>query len=238
MGMPVIVDIPTATSDTLDAVFDYFTAIDARFSTYKEDSEISKIDRGDIGAADYSDEMREIFALAEQTTRETAGFFSIVRPDGHIDPSGVVKGWAIWQAAKLVESRGFDHYYVEVGGDIQTKGVDERGEPWTIGIRNPFKHQEIVKVVRPGGRGVATSGTYVRGQHIYNPHVPGTALTEVVSLTVVGPDIYEADRFATAAFAMGRDGIFFIEQLPGFEGYAIDAHGIATMTTGFTQLTL
>ncbi len=83
------------------------------------------------------------------------------------------------------------------------------------------------------GRGVATSGTYVRGQHIYDPHDRTRPLTEIVGLTVVGPDILEADRFATAAFAMGRDGIVFIESMPGLEGYAIDKNGRATLTSGF-----
>ncbi len=58
----------------------------------------------------------------------------------------------------------------------------------------------------------------------------------MVSLTVIGPNVYEADRFATAAFAMGKNGIAFIEQLQGFEGYQIDGAGIATMTSGFAQV--
>ena len=58
-----------------------------------------------------------------------------------------------------------------------------------------------------------------------------------MSLTVIGPDIYEADRFATAAFAMGMEGIEFIERLSGFEGYIITNEGIATMTSGFEQFT-
>ena len=77
------------------------------------------------------------------------------------------------------------------------------------------------------------SGTYARGQHIYRPGEPGPLATEVVSLTVIGPDIYEADRFATAAFAMGRDGILFLEQTPGLEGYMVDSNGRATPTNGF-----
>jgi thiamine biosynthesis lipoprotein len=88
------------------------------------------------------------------------------------------------------------------------------------------------------GSGVATSGTYIRGQHIYNPHHPQKTIDDVVSLTVVGPDIYEADRFATAAFAMGREGIIYIEKLPGFEGYMIDTAGLATMTSGFENLVI
>ena len=53
---------------------------------------------------------------------------------------------------------------------------------------------------------------------------------------MIGPNIYEADRFATAAFAMGRDGILFIEELQGFEGYMIDRNGMATLTSGFAEV--
>lgn len=80
--------------------------------------------------------------------------------------------------------------------------------------------------------GIATSGTYIRGQHIYNPRDAADPLTDVVSLTVIGPDVYEADRFATAAFAMGRQGIYYIEKLADFEGYMIDRTGQATFTSG------
>ena len=64
---------------------------------------------------------------------------------------------------------------------------------------------------------------------------PDALVTDVVSLSVIGPNIYEADRFATAAFAMGQEGIRFIERLEGFEGYMIDRHGQATFTSGFTR---
>ena len=87
-------------------------------------------------------------------------------------------------------------------------------------------------------KGVATSGTAIRGQHIYDPHNPDTSLQDVVSLTVIGPNVFEADRFATAAFAMGKRGIFFIQQLPGFEGYMIDASARATFTSGFERYVL
>ena len=237
MGMPVAVDLPGGTEGALEKVFAYFTEVDERFSTYKPASEIAKINRGEIKIEDASKEMQEIFALAERTQRETNGYFSITKPDGGIDPSGIVKGWAIRNAALLAEGLGYCNYFIDVAGDIQSKGVDEAAAPWSIGIRNPFNRDEIVKVVYPKGNGVATSGTYIRGQHIYNPHEPAQTLDDVVSLTVVGPDVYEADRFATAAFAMGREGINFIERLPGFEGYSIDSKGIATETSGFEALT-
>lgn len=236
MGMPVMVEIVGADMSALETVFEYLSAVDARFSTYKSDSEISRINRGDIQESEYSADMKEVFALAEKTHQESDGFFSIQRPDGLIDPSGLVKGWAIQKAAELVDGMGYQHYFLDVGGDLQSRGLDENGLPWTVGIRSPFVTTDIVKVLRPHGQGVATSGSYLRGQHIYNPHSPQKTIDDVVSLTVVGPNVYEADRFATAAFAMGRDGILFIEQLPGFEGYLIDREGIATMTSGLKHL--
>ena len=117
--------------------------------------------------------------------------------------------------------------------DIQTFGKNAEGENWRVGIRSPFNNQDIIKAVALKGQGIATSGTYVRGQHIYNPHQPQQKIKDIVSLTVIGTDVLEADRFATAAFAMGEDGIHFIEALPGFEGYMVNASGIATQTTGF-----
>ena len=104
-----------------------------------------------------------------------------------------------------------------------------------MGIENPFKRGEIIKVVELKNAGLATSGTYIRGQHIYNPHKPNQKINDIISLTVVGPNIYEADRFATAAFAMGKDAVNFLETLNGFEAYMIDADGVATMTSSFER---
>jgi thiamine biosynthesis lipoprotein len=236
MGMPVAVEVVdlAVTAADIERVFAYFRAIDATFSTYKEDSEISKINRGELCEVEYSDDMKTILALSEQTRRETQGYFDI-RHHGILDPSGIVKGWAILQAANLLRAAGFANFYVDAGGDIQVAGK-KGGNPWRIGIRNPFNRKENVKVLAITDRGVATSGTAIRGQHIYNPHQPDKPLQEdIISLTVIGPNVYEADRFATAAFAMGKKGIYFIEQLPGFEGYMIDASARATFTRGFER---
>jgi len=75
----------------------------------------------------------------------------------------------------------------------------------------------------------------VRGGHIYNPTNTDQPISGIVSLTVIGPDVYEADRFATAAFAMGPAGLLFMENLPGFEAYMIDPNGMAAYTSGFER---
>lgn len=238
MGMPITVEIadPGGTEDDLDAAFAYFAAVDEMFSTYQETSEISRLNRGELTLRQLGHDVRTVLALGEQTKRETHGYFDIWR-DGVCDPSGIVKGWAIQNVAHMLEGRGYHNFYVDAGGDIQIRGMKD-GRPWRVGIRNPFNRQQHVKVLAISDRGVATSGTAIRGQHIYNPHQPEPPPREITSLTVIGPNVYEADRFATAAFAMGRAGISFIERLAGFEGYLIDAQASATFTSGFERYVL
>lgn len=238
--MTIIVEIadPKASEADMDAVYDYFHYVDEKFSTYKKTSEITKINDGLLAENEFSQDMNTVIKLCAETKLLTDGYFDIARPDGTLDPSGLVKGWAIYNAAEIIKNRGFKNYFVDAGGDVQVSGVNTENQPWKIGIQDPFsKSQKIVKVISTSSHGVATSGTYIRGQHIYNPYDKQAEITDIVSLTVIGPNIYEADRFATAAFAMGKPGIGFIENLDGFEGYMIDSAGIATMTSGFKQYT-
>lgn len=238
MGMHITIEIVNqkVKQEDFNAVFAYFDHIDKQFSPYKQTSEVTKINNGLLKYNHYSPEMQEVLRLSEQTKQESNGYFDVFR-NGILDPSGLVKGWAIWNACFLLKDRGFANYYIDAGGDIQVAGKNERGNPWTVGIRNPFNYSEVVKVVTLNNEGIATSGTSLRGQHIYNPHRHGMEITDIISLTVISKNVYEADRFATAAFAMGEKGISFIENLSGFEGYMIDKHGIATYTSGFNKYT-
>lgn len=230
MGMPITVHIVDDghEADTT-AVFDYFRGVDERYSTYKPGSEISRINQG-LPENKWSAEMKRVLDLCEQTKQASSGYFDI-KHKGKLDPSGLVKGWAIHNAAHLLLRRGVRDFCIEAGGDIQVHGRSPEGEWWNIGIRNPFQVDEIVKVVQLHDAAVATSGDYIRGQHIYNPF-DDTDIQDVASLTVIGPNIYEADRFATAAFAMGKRGIQFIEAMPALEGYMIDKDKTATLTSG------
>ena len=236
MGMPITLEVidAFASAELFDAVFGYFDYVDRKFSTYKDDSEISALNKQELTLEQASEDVKTVFALAEQTCQETDGYFNI-RRNGTYDPSGIVKGWAIYNAAQMLWQRGAENFYVDAGGDIEVVGKNGEGENWRVGIRNPFNLNEIVKVLAVSNCGVATSGTSIRGQHIYNPKRPEQPITDIVSLTVIGPNVYDADRFATAAFAMGREGIVFIESLEGYEEYMIDKDGIATMTGGWSR---
>jgi thiamine biosynthesis lipoprotein len=191
MGMPITVEVVgSAKTELLKTVFDYFRAVDARFSTYKPDSEISQINRG-LAPEKWSPDMQEIMRLAEETKRQTDGYFDIEH-GGRIDPTGIVKGWAIWKASQKLLEAGANDFYIEAGGDIQTRGHNAAGGPWRVGIRNPFNTGDIIKTVELSGEVIATSGDYIRGQHIYDPH--GEELSNVRSLTVIGPPRRYSDQ--------------------------------------------
>lgn len=237
MGMPITVEVVDgAKEDDLAAVFAYFTEVDGRYSTYKTGSEISRINRG-LPRERWSAEMKHVVKLCEETKQQTDGYFDIAHI-GKLDPSGLVKGWSIQNAAGILRRHGFKNFYIEAGGDIQTAGQSADTQPWRVGIRSPFNVDEIVKTIQLSGSAIATSGTYVRGEHIYNPHDGYKPANAIASLSVIGPNIYDADRFATAAFAMGGQGIRFIESLRDLEGYMIDTKGLATMTSGFERYTV
>jgi FAD:protein FMN transferase len=240
MGMPIRIVIARDEVDEgiFTEAFTRLEEIDERFSTYKETSEISRINRGEVLEGQWSADMKDVFALAEKTKKETDGFFDIRTPEGTIDPSGVVKGWAIQTVFGSLLTKGEVNILVDIAGDVATHGVNENGEDWAIGIKNPFNTEEIVKIVYPKGRGVATSGQYERGAHIYNPISKEEASSTLESVTVVAPTILEADLLATATFAMGEQGLTYVQKISGVEVYAIRKDRTSVMTPGFSALTI
>lgn len=235
MGMPVCIEIvdKVVKAKDIEEVFNYFKFIDDTFSTFKKDSDIEKINRGELKIEDASKITKKILLLCKQTKRKTNGYFNI-NINGKLDPSGLVKGYAIWEGAKKLHKKGYKNFYVEIAGDIQLFGKNNKNLSWKIGIENPFNRKEIVKVVYLTNKGIATSGSYINKDHIYDPILKKIA-KDVMSITVIGPNVYEADRFVTASYAMGQKGIQFIENLNSFEGYMITNEGKAIYTSGFEE---
>ena len=233
MGMPVTIKINDKVAPNLiNEVFDLFRAVDKKYSPRKDSSIVSQINRDTIATKGYSAELDEILAIADTTSRETDGYFNVWH-NGVFDPSGIVKGWAIHKASKKLALYA-KNFYIEAGGDIQVRGNGASGDGWKIGIRNPFNRHENISVVTLRDQAIATSGTAIRGQHIYNPH-NDKPIIDVVSLSVIADSILNADRIATSAFAMGRDGIYFLENLNGYEGLVVDNKKLSTKTTGWEQ---
>ncbi|HEY2073728.1 MAG TPA: FAD:protein FMN transferase [Gaiellaceae bacterium] len=223
MGMPIVVEVRDG--DVPDEVFDWFRHVDATFSTYKDESEVSRIRRGELAIDDASDDVRGVYARCDELREETSGFFDVAAVG--LDPSGYVKGWAVDEAASILERAGAREYAINAGGDIRTRGH------WRIGIQHPHESQAIAKVVEGDDLAVATSGAYARGEHVHDPH-NGHAPAGILSVTVTGPDLATADAYATAAFAMGgHRAPNWTARLDGYEAMTILADGRVLTTPGF-----
>jgi len=218
MGMAVTIEVPQLKNESVvKAAFDRLRAIDRQFSPYKKNSELSKYNRGELNELTLSPEMKFILHACRRAEEKTDGYFSAWYGDS-CDPSGYVKGWAIAEAGRVLESKGQKTYSIYAGGDILCRSSSDK--IWKIGIQDPTDKQRILNKLSISNGAVATSGNYERGGHIINPKTKKPA-DEILSITVVGPDIISADVLATAAFAMGKKGIDFVKKQKDYEALAV-----------------
>jgi thiamine biosynthesis lipoprotein len=232
MGMPIGIDVRDDGID-IEPAFAWLRHVDATFSTYRADSEISRLDRGELTLADCSPEVDEVLTRCLALERTTDGYFS-VRPAGRLDPSGLVKGWAVAAAADRLATGGARNFCINAGGDIAARGRPEPDGRWRIGVRHPMELDRLAAVLAVEDLAVATSGEYEQGAHILDPHT-GEAPFGLLSVTVVGPDLGTADAYATAAFAMGTAGPAWTASLAGHDAMCITADRRVLATPGFER---
>jgi thiamine biosynthesis lipoprotein len=231
MGTVVSFDVPDWVGPTLAEAVRWLHWVDATFSPYRDDSDVSRFGRGSLELADCAPELAEVIAACADVSARSDGYFT-ARPGGRFDPSGYVKGWAIERAAAMLTESGSAEHSVNGGGDIQCVGDHGPGQPWRVGIADPLRPGALALVVAGRDFAVATSGVAERGPHIINPHT-GQPATALASVTVVGTRLAAVDAYATAAFAMGPQARDWVESLDGYEAFAIAPDGAAWQTTGF-----
>jgi thiamine biosynthesis lipoprotein len=226
MGTTVSIDVraPFVDPAAVESAVAWFHDVDARFSPYRPDSEVTRVAGGELALEDASPDVRAMFTLADELHERTGGYFDPRghRADGRPDPTGVVKGWAVDEALAILRLAGARNVQVVAGGDLVAAGEPEPGRPWRIGIRHPDRVDRVAGVLRVRDLAVATSGLYERGDHIRDPHT-GLVPDGMRSLTVVGPTLALADAYATAGFAMGERGIAWVGRQPGFGAMGITA---------------
>ncbi|MCG6493926.1 FAD:protein FMN transferase [Kitasatospora sp. A2-31] len=221
-------DTPAVLRDITDRLHH----IDAVFSTYRADSDISRLDRGELSPDDCTPEVREVLAACREVAEQTDGYFT-ERPGGRLDPSGWVKGWAVEEAARLLHAAGSRHFCVSGGGDVQTAGG-----PWRIGVAHPLQAGRLAAVLGGSGLAVATSGTAERGPHILDPHTgrPATGLASLTLVTGPGIGITRTDAWTTAAFAMGpARALSWVSGRPDVEALAVLPDGTKRWTDGLPR---
>jgi FAD:protein FMN transferase len=235
MGLPIVVDVRDDhdAGPALGELFDWLRRVDTTFSTFNEDSEISRINRGELRREDAHPDVRKVLERCDRLREETNGYFDMRAPDGRIDPSGLVKGWAVDRAAAILDAAGLHNYAVSAGGDMRVLGRAVPELAWRVGIQHPLDRQQVAAVVEATDLAIATSGAYARGDHVWNPH-SGRAPSGILSVTIVGPELGTADAYATAAYAMGPERApHWTARLVGYDAMTILADETVFKTGGF-----
>ncbi|WP_221360213.1 FAD:protein FMN transferase [Streptomyces beigongshangae] len=214
-------------ADAADRVFAWLREVDARFSPFLADSEVSRLDRGELAPDALSPDLVEVLDLCERYRVESGGAFQVRLPGRGLDPCAMVKGWAVQRAAELLRTRGVTTFCLNAGGDVVAAG-----RPWRVGVRHPERADRLCAVLEITDGAVATSGRYERGDHILDGRT-GRPATGLLGLSVVAASLTEADATATAAFAMGAEGVDWAAARPGCEVFAVDAGRRVLRTPGF-----
>lgn len=229
MGMPISLALRGRHAGDLESEGAWVEAIatlrdvDRVFSTYRTDSFVSRLDAGRLDLRDCPPEVAEVLAVGERARRESGGAFD-VRRGGRLDPSGVVKGWAVERAARPLRRLADTDFCLSAGGDMVCHVADPARAPWRIGVEDPHDPMRVVAVVPVRHGAVATSGLAHRGGHVTDART-GEVPTALASVTVVADDLVTADVDATAAFALGADGPDWLARRAGRCGLVVIADG-------------
>ena len=240
MGMPINLALRgrSATGDRADraweAILSELRQVDLVFSTYRDDSVISRLVRGAIELADCPPEVHDVLALGERARQESHGAFDVRRPGDEggleLDPSGVVKGWAVARAARFLYDLADTDSCLSAGGDMVCRSRTDDSPGWRVGVEDPHDPSRVLAVIPVHDGAVATSGLAQRTAHITDPRT-GSVPTALASVTVLADDLTWADIDATAAFVLGTEARAWLEQR-GRAGIIVTREGEAE-TFGF-----
>lgn len=226
-GTVLFIDVTSKTdvSKPIAELTRYVHQVDELFSTYKENSVISRLRRGEIEIDQCPTEVIEVWNLCANVKELTQGAFDPWSVSGGFDPSGLVKGWAADKAAEILWAGGAEHIQVNAAGDLSLRGGFSPEQPWSIGVVNPDNRLEVLQTFEIESGAIATSGTYERGSHIKDPRT-GMIAIGAKSATVIGPNGAIADALATALMVDGRDGAvwFTTPELSEYSAWVIDRH--------------
>ncbi|MFD7135506.1 FAD:protein FMN transferase [Streptomyces sp. NPDC059894] len=229
MGFPVSLRVDDAGDHDgpADAVFAWLREVDERFSPFRPGSEVSRYGRGELPAERIGADLAEVIGLCERYRAATGGAFDARLPGRGFDPCAVVKGWSVQRAAELLAAAGVRRFCLNAGGDVVAAGG-----PWRVGVRHPEIADRLCTVLELADGAVATSARYERGDHILDART-GAPATGLLSVTVVAPTLTVADAVATAAFALGAEGVEWAAGQEGCQVYAVDARRRVLRTPGF-----
>jgi thiamine biosynthesis lipoprotein len=237
MGMPISLALrgrhaaSAAGSDAWDGVINQLREVDLIFSTYRDDSIINRLDRGELMIEECPAEVAEILEIGREAEQLSEGVFSINLPTGdgrrRLDPTGVVKGWAVQRASQFLAALDDTDFCLSAGGDMLCHTADPVRPAWRIGIEHPHDPKTLIAIIPVRSGAVATSGTAHRGAHLIDPRT-GQPPSSVASVTVIEASLTWADVDATAAYVQGREAVRWLQSRPIRSALIVWADGTTT----------
>lgn len=204
---------------------------DAQLSTWKPQSPLSRVRRGEIDLAEAPPCVGEVLRRSAEARELSGGWFDPWKMPGGVDPTGLAKGWIVERALDRLRRAGIAAAMINAGGDVAAFGEPQPGRPWRIGVRDPRSADGLLTVVELDGA-VATSGIYERGHHILDPRT-GLPARGLLSASVTGPELALADALATGLLASGGRGLASIVALEAYDALVLQDDGTVVATPGF-----
>jgi FAD:protein FMN transferase len=234
MGLPVSLALRGRHADDVRAdrawsrVMVDLREVDRVFSTFLPDSVVSRLGRGEL--AEVPADVAEVLAIGERARVASGGAFDVLR-DGVLDPSGVVKGWAVERAVAPLRDLDDTDFCLSAGGDMVVHVADPDRPDWRVGIEDAADPTRVRAVVPLRSGAVATSGLGHRGAHVVDART-GRVPTRLASVTVVGQSLTWADIDATAALAMDGDAARWLAGRGGHTSFLQWADGRTQTVVG------
>lgn len=219
------------------ACFAELREIDRVFSTYRHDSDISRMGRGELDLKNADPRVAVVAAGCREAAAETDGLFS-AHWAGSFDPTGYVKGWAVENAARRhLQPLVHDAIAagINAGGDMQLFTAADTDWSWNVAIADPHRPGLAVATMAITNGAVATSGTGERGHHIIDPRT-GQPATGIAGATVVADGLASADLWATAAVVAGFENRSWIGRAETLTGLLVADDGRVSRWLGSTQI--
>ncbi len=192
------------------------------------------------------DSLRQYVGMDKVNMDETTRFLSKTAPGVSLDFSAIAKGYGVDAICELFDRNGKTDYFVEIGGEVRTKGKSPRQQPWIVGIATPDPSAALTDLkaqVKLSGMALASSGNYrnyyevdgLKYGHTINPKTGLPKMTNLLSTSIFAEDCMTADAYATACMVMGLEAAYeLISKTDQVEGYFIFGEKDGTMAVKYT----
>lgn len=158
-------------------------------------------------------------------------------PEGFsLDFNAIAQGYTVDVLADYLESEGIKNYMVEVGGEVKTKGLNDKNQIWSIGVDKPQssidREDRFQFIIELKDASLATSGNYRKYwvdeetgnkySHTIDPHTGTPARNRLLSASIISSSAMDADAYATVCMVKGLEGCkAFLKGKEDLEGYLV-----------------